>query len=290
MIGLAPSSAAARVMALEAGIGTTTLQWMLARYGDLGDADGPALAGGSRAVPGRRDRGRRGVHDRHGPDAQPPERRGEDRGRPARARRRQAPAQVRRGGQPFRLLQEAGMETARMDDILRQRSVDLKAAVTHMVAGDADLAVQALGGDVKELPPDRLPETAARLWLALPPRGAEKDRDPGADPRAAGGDDRRSSQGARRGGRPRRPDAGDRALRGPEADPGPGGGPAELPAGRRRGREPRRLRLAEGRGLAGDRQRRGPDRAGAARGRPAGSGLRATPPTTSPCSRPARSR
>ena len=77
-------------------------------------------------------------------------------------------------GQPFRLLQEAGMETARMDDILRQRSVDLKAAVTHMVAGDADLAVQALGADVKELPPDRLPETAARLWLALPPEARRR--------------------------------------------------------------------------------------------------------------------
>ncbi len=71
--------------------------------------------------------------------------------------------------QPFRLLQDAGMETARMDDVLRQRSTDLKAAVTHMIAGDADLAVQSLGSDVREIPPDRLAETAARLWLALPP-------------------------------------------------------------------------------------------------------------------------
>ncbi len=43
VLGLAPSSAAARVLALEAGIGTTTLQWLLARYGSLGDADGPEL-------------------------------------------------------------------------------------------------------------------------------------------------------------------------------------------------------------------------------------------------------
>ena len=71
-------------------------------------------------------------------------------------------------GQPFRLLQRAGMETTRMDDVLRQRSADLKAAVTHMVTGDPDLAVASLGGDVRELPPDALAETAARLWLALP--------------------------------------------------------------------------------------------------------------------------
>lgn len=33
VIGLAPSSAAARVLSLETGISTTTLQWVLARYG-----------------------------------------------------------------------------------------------------------------------------------------------------------------------------------------------------------------------------------------------------------------
>ena len=71
-------------------------------------------------------------------------------------------------GQPFRLLQKAGMATARMDDILRQRSADLKGAVAHMVAGDPELAMASLGGDVRELPPDALGETAARLWLGLP--------------------------------------------------------------------------------------------------------------------------
>ena len=60
-----------------------------------------------------------------------------------------------------------------MDDILRQRSADLKAAVAHMVAGDPDLAIASLGGDVRELPADALAETAARLWLALPPEARE---------------------------------------------------------------------------------------------------------------------
>ena len=174
VIGLAPSSAAARVMALEAGIGTTTLQWMLARYGDLGDAGGPELREARERFRGAvivvdeasmigtvQMRSLQNVAERLGAS------------RLALVGDRLQLRSVE-AGQPFRLLQEAGMETARMDDILRQRSVDLKAAVTHMVAGDADLAVQALGGDVKELPPDRLPETAANLWLALPPEARRR--------------------------------------------------------------------------------------------------------------------
>ena len=61
------------------------------------------------------------------------------------------------------------MATARMDDVIRQRSVDLKAAVEHMVAGDPALAVESIAADVRELPADALAGTAARLWLSLPP-------------------------------------------------------------------------------------------------------------------------
>ncbi|MYG52277.1 MAG: relaxase domain-containing protein, partial [Rhodospirillaceae bacterium] len=174
VIGLAPSSAAARVLALEAGIGTTTLQWMLARYGDLGDADGPELREARERFRGAvivvdeasmigtvQMRSLQNVAERLGAS------------RLALVGDRLQLRSVE-AGQPFRLLQEAGMETARMDDILRQRSVDLKAAVTHMVAGDADLALHSLGADVKELPPDRLPETAANLWLALPPEARRR--------------------------------------------------------------------------------------------------------------------
>ena len=172
VIGLAPSSAAARVLALEAGIGTATLQWMLARYGNLGD--GPELQEARDRFKGAvivvdeasmigtvQMRNLQHVAERIGA---------------ARLALVGDRLQLRsvEAGQPFRLLQEAGMETARMDDILRQRSVDLKAAVTHMVAGDADLALQGLGGDVRELPQDRLAETAARLWLALPPEARRR--------------------------------------------------------------------------------------------------------------------
>ena len=167
VIGLAPSSAAARVLALEAGIGTTTLQWMLARYGHLGD--GPDLEAARKQF-----RGAVIVVDEAsmiGTVQMRDLQRVAERIGAARLALVGDRLQLRsvEAGQPFRLLQEAGMETARMDDVLRQRSTDLKAAVTHMIAGDADLAVQSLGSDVRELPPDRLAETAAHLWRALPP-------------------------------------------------------------------------------------------------------------------------
>ncbi|MCY4192222.1 MAG: AAA family ATPase, partial [Rhodospirillaceae bacterium] len=176
VIGLAPSSAAARVLALEAGIGTTTLQWMLARYGHLSDGpeDAPRLEA-ARA----RFRGAVIVVDEAsmiGTVQMRDLQRVAERLGVARLALVGDRLQLRsvEAGQPFRLMQDAGMETARMDDVLRQRGPDLKAAVTHMIAGDADLAVQSLGSDVREIPPDRLAETAARLWLALPPEARQR--------------------------------------------------------------------------------------------------------------------
>ncbi len=166
VIGLAPSAAAARILSLETGIGTTTLQWLLARYGSL--EEGPELedartrfAGAVIVVDEASMIGTVQMRDLQ---------RVVDRLGAARLALVGDRLQLRavEAGQPFRLLQDAGMETALMDDVLRQRSLDLKAAVTHMIAGDADLAVRSLGQDVREIPPDRLAETAARLWLALP--------------------------------------------------------------------------------------------------------------------------
>ena len=71
--------------------------------------------------------------------------------------------------QPFRLLQDVGMEVAFIDDVLRQRALNLKSAFSYLLAQDADLAVQSPDADLIELPSDRLEETAGRLWLALPP-------------------------------------------------------------------------------------------------------------------------
>ena len=60
-------------------------------------------------------------------------------------------------GQPFGLLQDAGMPTARMDEVVRQRDADLRAAVLHMVADEPRMAVEELG------------KKAAHLWLDLEP-------------------------------------------------------------------------------------------------------------------------
>ena len=171
VFGLAPSAEAARVLGVEGGIGTTTLQWLLTRYGSIAEGtateeeiararetfeDAVVVVDESSMV------GTVQMRD---------------------LQRILAPLGVARlvlvgdslqlrsvaAGQPFRLLQRAGMATARMDDVIRQRSVDLKAAVEHMVAGDPALAVESITADVRELPADALAGTAARLWLSLPP-------------------------------------------------------------------------------------------------------------------------
>ena len=171
VFGLAPSSSAARVLGVEGGIGVTTLQWLLTRYGSI--AEGTATAE-EIARAGQTFRDAVVVVDESSMVGTVQMRD---------LQRILAPLGVARlvlvgdslqlrsvdAGQPFRLLQRAGLATARMDDVIRQRSVDLKAAVEHMVAGDPALAVESIAADVRELPADALAGTAARLWLSLPP-------------------------------------------------------------------------------------------------------------------------
>ena len=171
IFGLAPSAAAARVLAVEGGIGATTLQRLLTRYREIGEgtATGEEIAQAREtfrdAVVAVDESSMVGTVQMR--DLQ----------------RILEPLGVARlvlvgdslqlrsveAGQPFRLLQKAGMATARMDDTIRQRSVDLKAAVAHMVAGDPTLAMESIAADVRELPKEALAGTAARLWLSLPP-------------------------------------------------------------------------------------------------------------------------
>ena len=70
-------------------------------------------------------------------------------------------------GGPFRLLQRAGLPIAVMDEILRQRTPELKAAVDAALDREPALAVERLGGDVHEVDAGALGETAARIWLGL---------------------------------------------------------------------------------------------------------------------------
>ena len=171
VFGLAPSSESARVLGVEGGIGVTTLQWLLTRYGSI--AEGTAT---EEEIARARQTFRDAVVVV------------DEASMVGTVQMRDlqwilAPLGVARlvlvgdslqlrsvaAGQPFRLLQRAGMATARMDDVIRQRSVDLKAAVEHMVAGDPALAVESIAADVRELPAEALAGTAARLWLSLPP-------------------------------------------------------------------------------------------------------------------------
>ena len=72
-------------------------------------------------------------------------------------------------GQPFRLLQKAGMATATMKEVVRQRDPELRAAVGLAREGEPGAAIAELGNRVREAPPEELGLEAGRRWLALAP-------------------------------------------------------------------------------------------------------------------------
>ena len=166
IVGLAPSSAAVRVLSREAGIEIRTLQWFLLRYGNLSDPTsldrarsdyaGTVLAVDESSMIGTvQMEALLGIAKTLGV---------------ARVVLTGDTKQLRAvdAGQPFRVLQKAGMATARMDEVLRQRDPGLLAAVTAARSGDPGGAIAGLGNRVCEAPPDQLGRTAAKRWLALP--------------------------------------------------------------------------------------------------------------------------
>ena len=169
--GLAPSAAAARVLEREAGVPSRTLQYFLTRFADLTDPEALAraregYAGSVLAVDEASmiDTVRMGellaIAGRLGV---------------ARVALVGDTAQLRAvdAGQPFRLLQKAGMRTAAMTEILRQRDPELLAAVTQAREGEPGAAIEGLGERVREAPREELGHEAARRWLALPPADRE---------------------------------------------------------------------------------------------------------------------
>ena len=166
--GLAPSAAAARVLGREAGVPSTTLQWFLTRYGGLSDAEqldkaradyrGTVLAVDECSmIDTGRMRELLRIAERLGV---------------ARVALVGDTAQLRAvdAGQPFRLLQKAGMRTATMDQVLRQRDPALLASVMHARHGEAGAAIRGLGDRrVREVEREELGAEAARCWLALAP-------------------------------------------------------------------------------------------------------------------------
>ena len=173
--GLAPSASAARTLEGEAGIGSETLQRFLARY--AGVAAGRMTAKGEKEMRGSFAKTVLIVDE--GSLASTVQAR--DLLRIADSLR--IPRVVLVGdekqldavdaGKPFAQLQAAGMKTAVMDQIMRQRDPALKEAVEASLAGDISRAFEKLGDNVAEVNPDNLAGAAAARWLALSPEQRE---------------------------------------------------------------------------------------------------------------------
>ena len=174
VVGLAPSAAAARVLERETDMPAWTLQWFLARCRAPGSSSGTGLGGGGPVVDRLRERFRGAVLVLDEASMVSTDQ--------MRSLMRAAEAlEVERlvlvgdrsqlraveAGQPFRLLQKAGMTTAVMDEILRQREPKLRAAVVAAQEGEPGEAVELLGSSVHEVPWDELGARAAEAWLAL---------------------------------------------------------------------------------------------------------------------------
>jgi len=171
IVGLAPSASAVHVLAGEADIPARTLQGFLTRHRDVGDGIAPpekteearkALAGSVLILDEASIAGTVQMRALTRIAAQTDVARlvliGD---------RRQLRAVE--AGQPFGLLQDAGMPTARMDEVVRQRDADLRQAVLHMVADEPRMAVEELGNGVLETESDEFGRKAAQLWLDLDP-------------------------------------------------------------------------------------------------------------------------
>ena len=169
--GLAPSASAARTLAAEAGIETETLQRFLARYN--GVAEGRMTRKGQKEM--RSSFAKTALIVDEGSLASTVQAR--DLLRIADSLR--IPRVVLVGdekqldavdaGKPFAQLQRAGMKTAVMDEIMRQRDPALKEAVEASLAGDVKRAFAKLGNNIAEVKPDNLAGAAAARWLALSP-------------------------------------------------------------------------------------------------------------------------
>ena len=169
MVGLAPSASAARTLNQESGIGSETLQRFLAR--NAGVAEGRLTKKGAREM--RAAFAKTVLIVDEGSLASTVQAR--DLLRIAAALH--VPKLVLVGdakqldavdaGKPFAQLQAAGMKTAVMDEILRQRDPDLKAAVEASLAGEIGKAFGKLGSNVAEVKADNIAGAVAARWLKL---------------------------------------------------------------------------------------------------------------------------
>ena len=175
MMGLAPSASAVKTLGTEAGIESETLQLFLAR--NAGIAEGRLTAKGAREMRAAWRKTVLVVDE--GSLASTVQAR--DLLRISNALR--VPRVVLVGdekqldavdaGKPFAQLQRAGMKTAVMDEILRQRDPELKAAVEASLAGEIGKAFEKLGPNVAEVQADNIAGAVAARWLKLSPEARE---------------------------------------------------------------------------------------------------------------------
>ena len=173
--GLAPSASAAKTLREEAGIPTETLQRFLARQTGLieGRASGKALKG----LRGKMSKTVLVVDEASLASTEQVR----DLLKAATAMR--LPRVVLVGdekqldgvdaGKPFGQLMKAGMQTAVLDEILRQKDTKLKSAVKSTLEGEIKEAFKKLGDNVTEVASEKLAEEGAQRWLAL----SHSDRD-----------------------------------------------------------------------------------------------------------------
>ena len=175
LMGLAPSASAAKTLGEEAGIESETLQRFLAR--NAGVAEGRLTRQGARDM--RKAFKKTVLVVDEGSLASTVQARNLLRI----ANKLRIPRVVVVGdekqldavdaGKPFSQLQTAGMKTARMDEIMRQRDEKLKEAVRASLSGDVKKAFEKLGGRVAEANPENLAGAAAARWLRLSPEARE---------------------------------------------------------------------------------------------------------------------
>ena len=176
MVGLAPSASAVQTLAAESGIESETLQRFLAR--NAGVAEGRLTKQGAKKMRAMFEKTVLVV----------------DEGSLAstvQAKNLLRIASVLRipkvvlvgdakqldavdAGKPFEQLQAAGMKTATMDEIMRQRDPDLKAAVEASLSGEIGKAFEKLGPNVAEVKPENIAGAVAARWLKLSPETRER--------------------------------------------------------------------------------------------------------------------
>ena len=175
-VGLAPSASAARTLQEGSGIESGTLQRWLARHGGI--AEGRGTADGLKRLRAANAKTILVVDESSLASSE------QVRDLLRIATTLRIPRVVLVGderqlgaveaGKPFAQLKAAGMETAVMDDIVRQRDAELKAAVRASLQGDVKAAFARLCGNVRQVEHGDLAAETARLWLDLSPELRER--------------------------------------------------------------------------------------------------------------------